>query len=160
MVWNFWNSQWDLSDLQISASQADAFSVDLHRLAPHNDTRRFDFDAARGHRVNWCHIQSALKFRYGILMASIVGNLRAHTFITKCCLHHLHQIIEIDLKLQSQGLWWWQSSRRSLWGLIWPQMEGCGHQSSFPLLGKWQVKIWSAAWWMATMLGIQKMKRA
>jgi len=37
----------DLGDIPV-LHKADAFSVDLHRLAPHNDTRRFDFDAVFG----------------------------------------------------------------------------------------------------------------
>ncbi|CAK8998721.1 unnamed protein product [Durusdinium trenchii] len=37
----------DLGDIPV-LHKADAFSVDLQRLAPHNDTRRFDFDAVFG----------------------------------------------------------------------------------------------------------------
>lgn len=47
-------------------------------------------------------------------MASIVGNLRAHTFITKCCIHHLHQII--DLKLQVVKVFGGDSPQEEVFG--------------------------------------------
>ncbi|CAK9011318.1 Kinesin-like protein KIN-14I (Kinesin-like calmodulin-binding protein) (OsKCBP) [Durusdinium trenchii] len=57
----------DLGDIPV-LHKADAFSVDLQRLAPHNDTRRFDFDAVFGgdspqeevfrdcSRLSWRHV--------------------------------------------------------------------------------------------------------